>query len=233
MRHYAGIALILALPVLAVAQGRGERPVRPTVRASGDATVTVKPDQAKLYIGVVTQARTAAEAAAQNASRTTALLQQLKQAIGQEGEIKTTNYSVNPNYVYPHNGGQRAITGYSANNTVLVTVNNLSNIGKVIDTATQNGANEVNSIQFTLRDEQKARSEALAAAAVKAKAKAEAMAAALGLKVEGVLSAESGESVQPRFAPMPMMARAEASSTPVETGTLDVHATVTVILLVQ
>jgi len=233
MRHYAGIALILALPVLAVAQGRGERPVRPTVRASGDATVTVKPDQAKLYIGVVTQARTAAEAAAQNASRTTALLQQLKQAIGQEGEIKTTNYSVNPNYVYPHNGGQRAITGYSANNTVLVTVNNLSNIGKVIDTATQNGANEVNSIQFTLRDEQKARSEALAAAAVKAKSNAEAMAAALGLKVEGVLSAESGESVQPRFAPMPMMARAEASSTPVETGTLDVHATVTVILLVQ
>lgn len=233
MGLHARILLAAALPVLAMAQGRGERPMRPTVRASGDATVTVKPDQAKLYIGVVTQARTAAEAAAQNASRTTTVLEQLKRALGQEGEIKTTSYSVNPNYIYPQNGGQRAITGYSANNTVLVTVNNLANIGKTIDAATQNGANEVNSIQFTLRDEQKARSEALAAAAVKAKANAEAMASALGLKVEGVLSAESGESVQPRFAPMPMMARAEASSTPVETGTLDIHATVTVTLLVQ
>ena len=226
--------MLVTLPLLAMAQGRGERPMPPTVRASGDATVTVKPDQAKLSIGVVTQARTAEEAASQNASRTTAVLDQLKQAVGPDGEIKTTNYSVNPNYIYPHNGGQRAITGYSANNTVLVTVNNLSNVGKVIDAATQNGANEVNNIQFTLRDEQKARSEALAMAAVKAKANAEAMAAALGLKVEGVLSAESsGGPVQPRYAPMAMMARAEAAPTPVETGTLDIHATVTVTLLVQ
>jgi uncharacterized protein YggE len=78
-----------------------------------------------------------------------------------------------------------------------------------------------------LKDEQAARTQALREAALKARAKADALASALGLKIQRVLFVE--ESAQ--SAPIPIYARAamEASvaQTPVEPGTIDVRATVT------
>ena len=47
----------------------------------------------------------------------------------------------------------------------------------------QAGANNINRLVFTLKDEQAAQLDALRAASAKAKAKAEAIAASLGLKI--------------------------------------------------
>jgi uncharacterized protein YggE len=124
------------------------------------------------------------------------------------------------------------VIGYHASNAVLVTVDDLSLVGKIIDTATGAGANNINGIAFTLRNDEAARAQALAEAAAKARASAEAIAKALHLQVVGVANAEATEApvMRPLFAQAKMNA---AAPTPIETGTLDIHASVVVTLQVQ
>jgi hypothetical protein len=80
-----------------------------------------------------------------------------------------------------------------------------------------------------LRDEQPARAQALKQAAQAAHANAEAIAAALGVRVVGLRSAETAlvEPIRPRVA---MFEAAQRAPTPVEPGTVDIRATVTVTL---
>src|ERR1035441_1263249 len=73
-------------------------PAGPVVKASGDATVNVAPDQAMIDIGVITQATTAQAAAAQNAAQLQSALDQLRSLLGKGADLKTVGYSLNPNY---------------------------------------------------------------------------------------------------------------------------------------
>jgi uncharacterized protein YggE len=107
----------------------------------------------------------------------------------------------------------------------------LDEVGKLIDAAMQAGANNINRLLFTLKDEEAARLDALRQASAKAKFKAEAIAASLGLKVLRIAAVTEGErSFQPIYRQAPM-ARGEAlaaqAPTPVEPGTVDVRSTVT------
>ena len=226
------VFLIAAMASAAGAQDANRVP-RGTVRASAEAVVTVAPDEARINVGVVTQAAAAAEAAAANARDADAVMKQIRSVLGAKADIKTINYSIAPNYDY--SGRKQKITGYTANNTVQARIDNLTDVGKVIDAATQNGANTINGIQFSLRDESAVRAEALRRAASRAKAEAEAIASALGVHVTGVYSAEAGEPAVPR--PMyAMMAEARAApgvATPVQPGNIEVHGVVTVTLEVS
>ncbi|MBV8072150.1 MAG: SIMPL domain-containing protein [Acidobacteriaceae bacterium] len=205
------------------------------VRASGEATIDAKPDRAQLSIGVMTQAATAQAAAAQNATGTTQVIDSLKRALGPEGQIKTSGYAISPQYAYD-DGHPPRLTGYQASNTVLVTDDNLANLGKVIDAATSAGANNVNGISFSLRDETEVKQKALVEAAQRAKANAETIARALNLRVTGILQAEPTE--MPVIRPMPMAMAVEgiqprAQPTPIESGNLNITAHVTVVLQVE
>lgn len=220
---------------IAIAQ-EPARPVPSSVRATGESTVNAKPDQAVISIGVVTQASTAAAAASQNATQVSAVLERIKKEIGGKGELRTVGYSLNPNYSYPTPPSNSApkIVGYNASNTVEAKVDDIALVGRVIDVATGSGANNVNGVQFLLKDEQAAKREAVRLAAANARASAEALAAALNLKVVRVRSAETGEasSIRPMEMPMARMAATAdmRAPTPMEPGNIQVHATVTVTL---
>jgi hypothetical protein len=206
------------------------------IRASGEATARAKPDRAQVSIGVVTQAPTAQAASAQNATQTSAVLDAIKRGLGSSGEIKTSGYSISPQYQYT-NGRPPKITGYQASNTVLITVNDLSLTGKVIDAANEAGANEITGISFSLRDDNAIRAQALAEAAVKARSAAEAIAKALNVHITAVLEADTTEApvVRPMNKAFAMMSEGAAprAPTPIEPGDLDVHASVTVSFEVQ
>jgi uncharacterized protein YggE len=229
-RILCGLLILVAHVALcghAVAQDMPDRSPRPSIRVTGEAIIVARPDQALIDIGVVTQAQNAQDAASQNAQKQEAVISALRKALGAGADIKTTGYSLNPNYRYPERGGQPTITGYTASNTVEVKTGDIAQVGKVIDIATQSGANNIQSLRFMLRDEQAARANALREAAIKARAKADALAAALGLRVLRVLFVEESGQV----APPPIYARAEMAAapaqTPVEPGTIDVRALVT------
>jgi uncharacterized protein len=204
----------------------------PVVRASGDGVVSLKPDQATVTIGVVTQATSADAAAAQNATQLTSVLKQLRSTLGSTADIRTSGYSLNPNYKYG-NGQSPTITGYTATNTVLVKIDDIARVGSVVDAATRTGANTIHGIEFGVKNEQAGRAEALKLAAQAARANANAIASALGLRVIRVRSAESGQPVHVIPFQREFQARAAdvvRAPTPIEPGTLDFRATVTVTL---
>jgi uncharacterized protein YggE len=196
----------------------------------GIATVSAKPDQAIIDIGVVTQASTAVAVAAQNAKQTDALLEDLRKVVGGSDQIKTTSYSVRPNFQYPKPGAPATITAYTATNVVEVTLNDLALVGKLIDTVIQSGANNIQKLQFGLKSPQAARSQALREAAAQAKVSAEEIAAGLGVRVIRVLSAEESEPAE-EFGMMKKAAPPPGATAPpttqVEAGVVEVSATVT------
>ncbi len=80
---------------------RDSRPRPRTLTVSGEATISAEPDQAQIDIGVVTQARTAPEASKENADRLSRVLAEVKKLLGKSDEVKTSGYSLTPNYRYP------------------------------------------------------------------------------------------------------------------------------------
>ena len=221
------LGAILLLGTTAQAQQTNNRPRTPSITVSGEATISAEPDQAQIDIGVVTQARTAPEASKENAERLARVLAEVKKQLGKSDEVKTSGYSLTPNYRYPQ-GGKPEIVGYTATNTLRIKTTNLNLVGRLIDSAMQAGANNVNRLVFTLKDELAAQLEALKMASAKAKAKAEAVASSLGLKIVRIAAVNEGErTVQPIYR-QAMAARAEAAPapTPVEPGTVEVRSTV-------
>lgn len=205
---------------------------RRSIQTTGEAVITAEPNRARIDVGVTTQAQTSQAAAEQNAARSQAVLTRLRTVIGQTGEIRTVGYDLTPNYTYPQQGGEPKLTGYTASNTVRVTLDDLTKVGSVIDTATQAGANQIRSLQFMLKDERPSVDQALRQASQNAMRKAEAIAAALGVKTIRVLSAtESGGAPVPVREAFTM--RAQATQTPVEPGTIEVRGSVTLTVEIQ
>jgi uncharacterized protein len=220
---------ILLLTSAAYAQEAEKRPRAPSVTASGEAVMTVEPDQAEIDIGVVTQSRNAPDAARENADKLARVMAEVKKILAKGDEVKTASYALTPNYRYPQ-GGKPELVGYTATNVLRIKTGTLSNVGKLIDASMQSGANTINRLAFSLKDEQSAQLQALRLASQKAKAKAEEIATALGLKIVRVLSVTEAErGVRPivmaeaRGAQMDVMA---AAPTPVEAGTIEIRSTV-------
>lgn len=173
-------------------------PVDPRGRLNLSATgaVNLTPDLANLRAGVVTEAKTAIDALAENRVRMNEVFRVLKAAGINQRDIQTSNLNVSP--IYSTNAGtkqkpERHITGYRTNNQVTVIVRNLGGLGKAIDALVTSGANTIGGVSFGLEDQQAANDLARKAAIAKLLAKAELYADAAGFEIGDILSiSESG-----------------------------------------
>ena len=216
--------LFLTLGAVLAAQTTATR----TVQATGSATVSANPDQAQIDVGVVTVGATAQDSAQQNATQTTSVLNAVKAVLGANGSIQTVSYYVQPRYT---NATPSTINGYTTSNTVRVMTFDLSIIGKLIDAANAAGANTVGGLNFGLQDSEPLVQQALTQATKQALAHATAIASGLGGKIASVVSAQEGSSYTPIL--VSAGPTAGAATTPVQTGTVNVYATVTVIASLQ
>lgn len=210
--------------------------VRGTTRVvvTGDATVQAQPDTAAVTVAVVTQNASASEAQAENASKTDAVVRAVRAAAGAGAEVKTSGYNLQPQYVYKE-GAPPTITSYVARNAVTVTTGALDRVGAVIDAATRAGANNIEGLAFTLRRDEAARTQALTNATREATAKARTMAEALGGRLLRVVEVqEGGAAVRPVLTNTnEAFVRTAQAATPVEPGSLDIHAQVTLVAEVE
>jgi uncharacterized protein YggE len=233
----------VALSMLALA-GAFTFAAAPAARADDDAeqprTITVvgygevraSPDLALLELAVETTADTAARATTENARRTTAVIDALKKKIGSQDRVTTTGYSLQPRYASrrPGSDAPPEITGYVSSNQVRVETRGLDAVGELIDAAIAAGANRTDGLSFTLQNRSPHLRAALEKAGAEAQAQAQAIAAALQVKLGEVLSAAtSGAPMpQPLYKTRMLAMAAEAVSTPVEPGEVEVSATLTV-----
>ena len=246
-RQWTSFVLILSALALAAGCAKEKETVHSRVMVTGEAGAKTQPDTAVVVLSVVTQSGRAIEAQQSNARKSEAVIQAAKQSAGANPELKTSDYSLQPQQDWW--GGKPRIIGYEARNTVTVTTGELDKVGAVIDAATQAGANSVEGVQFTLREGNPARRETLAEATRQAMSKAESIAQALGGRVVRVVESQEGGFVpRPPTADEQMRLRAEYSAgladtsadaakmeprTPVQAGALNVHSRVQLVVEIE
>ncbi len=195
---------------------------------SADGSSEGVPDMATVSLGVTTEGQTAAAALAENARRTTALIQALRRAGVAERDIQTANVSVYPQQVYGEGQAPR-ITGYQANNTVNAKVRRIDTTGRVIDAAVAAGGNTVNGVSFSYQDADAQMNAARRDAITQARSRAELYANALGMRVHRVVAVSEGGGFRPPIVPMAMeRMAAQDASTPIAPGQLETQVSVSV-----
>lgn len=199
----------------------------PTISVSGEGVVEVAPDRATISLGVVTRDKNAAKVQNDNSKIANDIIKAVENLGIDKKNIRTGNYSFHQ--YYRNDNSRRIADGYEANNTVTVIVDDLNLVGKIIDAALANGANNVDSLEFGLKNKSNLQNEAIRLAVRDARAKAEVVAAELGKKIIGVLniSVNSGYISAPRANKMVMEEMATADiATPIESGMLTCNASV-------
>jgi hypothetical protein len=153
-----------------------------TVSVTGSGSVSITPDIAYVNIGVHTEADTASEAVDNNTAQTQKVIDSLVESGVAAEDIRTTNFSIWPNQRYD-DMGQPAGTTYAVDNTVYVTVRDLSKMGDLLDSAITAGANTIYSISFDLADKTADMAKARDLAVKAAEAQAAELAAAAGVEL--------------------------------------------------
>lgn len=201
-----GLAIwVVAAPLAAWAQVVPAR----TITVSAEAETRQAPDRVTLQVGIQEQAKTLAEAQKRTNEQLKALDRVAKDMQIPADKIQTTYSNTNPNYTYKDN--KRVFEGYNVNHQISVILDRPEQLGALMEKLTAAGIDEINNVQYGLKDEQSAKTEALKKAAAGARTKAEQVAGAMGEKLGKLLSLnESGTSYQP--IPMPMMRMAKGNA---------------------
>lgn len=216
--------IVVAAPTALPASTAG---FTPGVFASGDATVSKKPDTAFLTVGVESLKPTAASAQSDLGGKAAKLIAKAKSLGIADKDISTSGYSVNPNY----SGSNSTIDGYRASEQISLKWHNVDTVGAALDAMVQQGGATNVYVGFGLASPKAAQAEARALAIADAKTKAQAMADAAGVKLGQVMRVTDlsygglmnyGGSFDVHAAP------AAGAPTQIPVGQLDVTVTVEV-----
>lgn len=227
MRAKLLAALLLLLPLVAFAQEM-KQPDK-IITVTGQAQVFASPDEAIVRLGVQKTAKTAGDAQKQANEVANKLIAALAKLGIDKADIQTSQVNLYPQYTQPKPNESPALSGYQASNILSVRLKDLGKVGPVIDAGVDAGVNNVQGVEFNLRNGRGPRADALKDAVADARSKADAIAEALGVKIVGVFDAATDANyspVQPYMARGAMM-KADMG-TPVEPGQIEVNVTVTV-----
>lgn len=220
------MAVILALSGSALAQTAAPAPR--TITMSGTGTVKGPPDMADISAGVTTEAATAAAALAANSAAITRVFAALeKQGIARRN-IQTSNFNVSPNYGSRTPNETPRLLGYRVSNQVHVVLEDVTKVGAALDALVAAGANQMNGLNFGIKDPAPLLARARAEAVADARLRAQQYAAAAGVTLGQIQSiSESGGVEPPR--PMYRVMAMAADSVPVSAGEESVSAGVTLV----
>jgi uncharacterized protein YggE len=228
-RLLAAIGSVLLSHAPVMAQAPVTEHQGPAVVTVGEGMVDATPDRAVVTIAVEARARGPKEAQSQAAAIMTAVQKSLADAKLPSDAIRTTGFDLQQEFDY-HEGRQTP-RGFVARNSVEVRLDDIAQVGSVLDRAVTAGATGVSGIQFDVKDRAALEREAVKRAVGDARARAEAAAAGAGATIDRILRIEEarGGGVMP---PMPMyrttaMAAEAAAQTPVAPGRIEIRARVT------
>ena len=214
-------ATLLAPPALA------ETKTPPAITVTGEATVSVPPDQALIDGGVTSDARTAREASDANNAAMGKVLLALKGAGIAEKDYQTSRLSLQPQYAPNRPGGPSPVAGYRASNRISIRLRDVAKVANVIDVLVGAGANEFGGIHFVVSQASKLLDEAREKAIADARRKAEIYARAAGVTLGAPLSISEDGPAAPVFRGR-MIGGMAASAAPVAPGEETLSVTVTV-----
>ena len=197
MKHSFGLVIVaslLAAPALA-------QTPPPAISVTGEATVSVAPDQAQIDGGVTSDAKTAREASDANNAAMGKVLLALKAAGIDEKDYQTSRLSLQPQFAANYKPSDRAagIVSFRASNRVTVKIRDVTKVAGIIDVLVGAGANEIGGINFTVTQASKHLDEAREKAIADARRKAEIYAKAAGVTLGEPLSISEEGAPTPMF----------------------------------
>lgn len=220
------VAVLLQPTALVATEDRLE-PI-PAITVTGRGEVQAKPDLAQVSVGVVSEAKTAAEALSQNNAAMRRLLETLQTRGVESRDVQTTSFNVSPRYQHDEQGRELPrIVGYQVNNQVQVRVRQLDGLGPVLDELVRDGANQVHGIAFSIAEPAALLDETRTKAMEDARRKAELLARAAGVRLGRPLAIVEAGAALPQPMPMQRMMAAE-SAVPIASGELGLESQVTV-----
>ncbi|HSB66572.1 MAG TPA: SIMPL domain-containing protein [Anaerolineales bacterium] len=181
--------LLIAAALLSACSGSiqfGQAQPR-TINVTGNAQVILAPDIAYISIGVHTEAQTAKDAVASSNTQTQAVIDAIKAQGVDAKDVQTTNFSVYQQIKTGPNGENQG-TYFSTDNTVYVTMRDLTKIGGILDASIAAGANNIYGITFDVLDKEAATQSGRDQAIADAKAQAEQLAKGAGATLGAVQS---------------------------------------------
>jgi uncharacterized protein YggE len=198
----------------------------PQAVVTGEGTVKATPDQAWVSVGAENRSKLSKDAQQRNAEAMTAVQQKLAGFGIPKDAIKTTAIDLQLEFDYAN--GKQTPRGYVARNTIEVRVDDLAKLGDVLDAVVGSGATMIHGLRFDVKARDQHAAAALQAAVKNAMAKAQAVAAGAGRAVDRVMKIEelSGGEPVPMMRQMVGATRAEAFTTPVAPGELEIRAQV-------
>ena len=155
-----------------------------TLVVSGRGEVYGKPDLALISFAVSSEAKTVAEAMAQNSQKMNAVIAFVKNQGVEDKDLKTTTFSLRPRYEWREDlSPQQQLVGYEARQELEVKVRAMDKIGNLIEGATAAGANQIGDLQFTIDNREELEREAREEAVKNAKDRAKELASLLGVNL--------------------------------------------------
>ena len=206
-------------------QARGDTLPPRLVTTTGHGVVTAVPDDVTVTAGVQTQAATAADTLAQNSAAMNKVVAALKQAGGDK--LQTEQVSL-----YPRTNDAGDVIGYAAQDSVSAH-SDVAGAGQLIDAAVGAGANTVDGPTLALSNQDALYRQALQKALEDARTKAQALGQAGSFSVGPVSSITEQSAESPPIMFKAASTAAAAAPTPIEPGTQDVTADVTVVFEIQ
>jgi uncharacterized protein YggE len=198
-----------------------------SITVLGQGRVSITPDTAQVTLGVQIMNADLAAAQQEASDKMNAVIAALKSNGVADDKIRTVNYAIyiERDYSQPNS----PMIGYQVVNLVQAEVSPVDKVAGVIQAAVDAGANQVNGVGFTVKDQNAAVQQARKQAVEDAKAKATELAGLAGVKLGPVVSMIEGSAGGP---PMPMAARDVASggagAGPIEPGQTEISIAVTV-----
>jgi uncharacterized protein YggE len=143
-----------------------------TISVTGSGTAYGAPDIATAQIGVQTRDASAVKATGDNTTKMTAIIAALKAQGVQEKDIQTTNFSVSAQQDVDTNGQPKGTITFIVDNTVSITIRDLTKVGQVLSASVDAGANNIYGVSYSVAEqaalEATARDQAMADAKVRA-----------------------------------------------------------------
>ncbi len=161
-----------------------------TISTTGTASNNYPPDTAEVILAVETRAKTVSQATQENNTISEKVVNTLKELIDKaKGDmVKTSSYSIHPKYEYDKTRKRNIFIEYLVTNQITVKTGKIHAIGKLIDSATEQGSNRVHNINFTINDDNNYCEQLLDRAAKRGKVEAEVVARSLGTAITGIKS---------------------------------------------
>jgi uncharacterized protein len=232
MRLWLGAILASALMPAAMAQEVVKGDI-PRIRIQASASSEVVPDVAHIVIAVVTERKTATEAADENARTSSKVVDEIK-ALGIDGrDVRTVSVTLSPRYNEERDPSgrvtKRTLVAYTARNSVLVRVRDIGRVGAIARALIDKGANVFGGINFVISDAEERMDQLRVKAIQDAARKAKMYVEAIGLKLGRVLEIEPEPGPVNGAADLARTRMAEAPvAIPVEPGVQTLSARVTV-----